>query len=331
MERRKDLDFAKGVGIILMVLGHCYSAENGTYILRGLYSFHMPLFFIIPGIVYGIYRRHTTDSAWNVAKKKVKRLLIPYFFFATATAIALCVLGRRTLEDFGTYMWRIVTLQGINAMWFLPCFLAVELIFIAANRTKRATACNAVIALAGMMAVCFPVLRQAAPGIQKVIIGSAFMSLGVLCAKIYTAPIKFPLWIGCVVLHLALAIPNDRVDMAYGIYGNPILYYVNGLLGTFVVIQGFACLEKSRLGSLIVWFGENSMIVLCTSSPVIEILRLMDYKLANSVLPSLGTAEGIILCALAMLMEVFIILFCNRYLSVLFGKKVLPVEKSFMK
>jgi len=54
MERRKDLDFAKGVGIMLMVLGHCYSAGNGTYILRWLYSFHMPLFFIIPGIVSGI-------------------------------------------------------------------------------------------------------------------------------------------------------------------------------------------------------------------------------------------------------------------------------------
>lgn len=70
MERRKDLDFAKGVGIMLMVLGHCYSAGNGTYILRWLYSFHMPLFFIIPGIVSGIYRRHTTGSVWNVAKKR---------------------------------------------------------------------------------------------------------------------------------------------------------------------------------------------------------------------------------------------------------------------
>lgn len=191
MERRKDLDFAKGVGILLMVLGHCYSEGNGAYILRWLYSFHMPLFFIIPGIVYGLYRRHTTNTFWTITKKKAKRLLIPYFFFATMTAIALCVLGRRTLADFGAYMWRIVTLQGVNAMWFIPCFLAVELIFTAANRAKQASACNAVIALAGIMAVCFPVLRQAAPGIQKIIIGSAFMSLGVLCAKIYPSRSNF--------------------------------------------------------------------------------------------------------------------------------------------
>lgn len=321
MERRKDLDFAKGIGIILMVLGHCYSTGNGTYILRWLYSFHMPLFFIIPGIVYGIYRRHTADSVWNVAKKKAKRLLIPYFFFATATAIAFCVWGRRTLDDFGTYMWRIVTLQGINAMWFLPCFLASELIFLTANRAKHATAYNILIVLAGMMAVCFPVLREVAPSLQRIVIGCAFMSLGFLGAKIYTASFRLPLWLGCVACHLALAIPNVRVDLAYGIYGNPVLYYLNGLLGTFAAIQAFAYLAKYRLSRFIVWLGENTIIVLCTSNLVIEILRLIDYKLTDSVLPSLGTAEGICLCALVMLTEIFIILFCNKYLAVLCGRK----------
>lgn len=129
MERRKDLDFAKGIGIILMVLGHCYSEGNGTNLLCWLYSFHMPLFFIIPGIVYGTYRRPSTISFWNIVKKKAKRLLVPYFFFATITAVFLCILGRRTMDVFGTYMWRIVSLQGINAMWFIPCFLVSELFF----------------------------------------------------------------------------------------------------------------------------------------------------------------------------------------------------------
>lgn len=33
MERRKDLDFAKGAGIILMVLGHSFSVRNGEAVL----------------------------------------------------------------------------------------------------------------------------------------------------------------------------------------------------------------------------------------------------------------------------------------------------------
>lgn len=321
MERRKDLDFAKGVGIILMVLGHSYSAGNGEGILCWLYSFHMPLFFIVPGIVYGTYREKTQNSLWIIVKKKAKRLLIPYFFFATATAAFLCVLGRRGLDVFGSYMWRIVTLQGINAMWFIPCFLAAELFFIAANRTKRAVTYNALTALTGMAAVCFPILRGVLPGVQNIIIGTAFRSLGFLCARIYTTTIKFPLWLGCAVLHLVLAMMNDRVDLAYGVYENPILYFANGLLGTFVAIRVFTWLAKSRFCNVIVWLGENSIIVLCTSSMVIEVFRLMDYKLTNSILPSLGGAEGIILCAAVMMAEVIMILFCNKYLWFITGKK----------
>lgn len=320
MERRKDLDFAKGIGIILMVLGHCYSAGNGERILCWLYSFHMPLFFIIPGIVYGVYRRHTKVSFWDVIKKKARRLLIPYFCFATITAIFLCVLGRNMLAMFGTYMLRIVSLQGINAMWFIPCFFGAELIIIAVNRTKHAQTYNTLIALAGIMAVFFPVLRGVSPSIQNIIIGSSFIAMGVLGGKIYTASIKFPLWLGCAALHLVLAMQNGCVDLAYGVYGNPVMYFVNGLLGTFVVIRAFAWLAESWLGKFVVWFGENSIVVLCTSSMVIEILRLMDYKLTNSMLPSLRDGEGIVLCILVIMAEILIIRFCNRYLWFITGK-----------
>ena len=50
MVKRVDyLDYAKGIAIILVVLGHIFSGGNiKTYI----YSFHMPLFFIISGYLF---------------------------------------------------------------------------------------------------------------------------------------------------------------------------------------------------------------------------------------------------------------------------------------
>ncbi len=134
MDRRKELDFAKGVGIVLMVLGHCYSAGNGENVLCWLYSFHMPLFFIVPGIVYS--KTQKNDGFLKIIIKKIKRLLVPYFFFATIIAMMLCIVGRKTIGDFVEYIWRIVTLRGINAMWFIPCFLIAELLFIAAAQAK---------------------------------------------------------------------------------------------------------------------------------------------------------------------------------------------------
>lgn len=40
------VDVAKGIGIILVVLGHNQSPD---YIIKFIYSFHMPLFFFLSG------------------------------------------------------------------------------------------------------------------------------------------------------------------------------------------------------------------------------------------------------------------------------------------
>ena len=46
-KRIEYLDYVKGFGILLVILGHVYTGDN--YIKIWLCSFHMPLFFIISG------------------------------------------------------------------------------------------------------------------------------------------------------------------------------------------------------------------------------------------------------------------------------------------
>ena len=43
------VDEAKGIGIILVMLGHCYLNWNFCF---WFYSFHMPLFFILSGYTF---------------------------------------------------------------------------------------------------------------------------------------------------------------------------------------------------------------------------------------------------------------------------------------
>lgn len=43
------LDKAKGIGIILLILGHLFTYKGLPYSL--IFSFHMPLFFFICGIL----------------------------------------------------------------------------------------------------------------------------------------------------------------------------------------------------------------------------------------------------------------------------------------
>ena len=82
-KRIEYLDVAKGLLIIMVVVGHAMEIINPThdnYLLKLIYSFHMPAFFIISGYLF--------DSAkWNVKGFKsylvnrINKLLIPCFFF----------------------------------------------------------------------------------------------------------------------------------------------------------------------------------------------------------------------------------------------------------
>lgn len=45
------IDIAKGIGILFVMLGHCLYSEESPIRLF-IYSFHMPLFFVLSGMTY---------------------------------------------------------------------------------------------------------------------------------------------------------------------------------------------------------------------------------------------------------------------------------------
>ena len=65
------IDFAKVLGIWLVVYAHTPKPLFGEHI----FSFHMPLFFMISGYLYKI--RNTKDELKHV----VRTLIIPYILF----------------------------------------------------------------------------------------------------------------------------------------------------------------------------------------------------------------------------------------------------------
>lgn len=52
--RIKTIDIAKGLGILLVVIGH--SMQTGSYPMRVIWTFHMPLFFFLSGFCYNQYK-----------------------------------------------------------------------------------------------------------------------------------------------------------------------------------------------------------------------------------------------------------------------------------
>lgn len=79
-KRLAHIDFLKGIGIILVLLGH-FPINGIMHML--IYSFHMPLFFFCSGLCF------KPRPIVQGFKKDVKSILIPYVFFASILVITL--------------------------------------------------------------------------------------------------------------------------------------------------------------------------------------------------------------------------------------------------
>lgn len=88
MEYYDWIDVAKGIGIILVVIGHSFRDNMRIesvfceYIYQIIYAFHMPFFFAISGLTF--YQSFTKNNVnkKNLFIKKVKRLVVPAISYA---------------------------------------------------------------------------------------------------------------------------------------------------------------------------------------------------------------------------------------------------------
>ena len=70
------IDFAKGITILLVIVSHCVNGSHGGDLIRGLiFSFHMPLFFILSCMTFRC--SVDMDEFRKKSKKAAKHLLVP--------------------------------------------------------------------------------------------------------------------------------------------------------------------------------------------------------------------------------------------------------------
>ena len=82
MNRENWADYVKALAIWMMVFAHANLSNESISDFIG--TFHMPVFFLISG-----YFDKGNKDIWNVVKKNVKTILIPYFFFSIC-AFSIC-------------------------------------------------------------------------------------------------------------------------------------------------------------------------------------------------------------------------------------------------
>lgn len=133
-KRLLELDYAKAICIILVVMGH-YSIGHPWWwnvIHDVIYTFHMPLFLFASGYIYIAFKRDEPFKSFIL--RKFRRLMIPYFV-TSVTVITLKLLSQNNnLEvdnpvsffsylrilwypEAGYYLW------FVWALWWMFCIV----------------------------------------------------------------------------------------------------------------------------------------------------------------------------------------------------------------
>lgn len=114
--RNCHIDTAKGLSIVLVVLGHSYFSVMFPDVFGGLSLLRMPLFFFLAGIFFKPELKFST-----LVSKKSESLLKPYFSFLTLIIILEFLLkGEPLAAGLKDIMLGLGTQIPIPPMWFLP-------------------------------------------------------------------------------------------------------------------------------------------------------------------------------------------------------------------
>lgn len=127
------IDIAKGFGILLVVAGHTMSPVMTGYpvmekICQAIYMFHMPLFFLLAGLVCGKLLKAGRGERKSLLIGRAKRLLVPY-----ATWAVIYIPIKLLMEDQVRFeqapIWTV--LLGNNPagqLWFLYVLFLLSVI-----------------------------------------------------------------------------------------------------------------------------------------------------------------------------------------------------------
>ena len=293
-ENRIDwVDISKGLGIILVIIGHC--VYLGGLIHNWIFSFHMPLFFILSGI---FIRKIKLNS---FIKKRFLKLIIPYMIFCIIGLILTVIIPewREKLNIHGILADIYLGCPdniNVSSVWFLMALFFALIIFQLCLKLKK-IAPIAIILLSSvgfLMSYNKIAIVQLLPGGRMPLdIDVSLVALMFLAIGYYGKVVIFELIkilknriiiksILCVLLFVCsvfITILNGRVNIHELTFNNLVLYIFESCIGSFLIIliSDFLC-NLNNCKKIFLWLGKNSLKILGVQSLLIRLyIILIEY------------------------------------------------------
>ena len=293
LSRIKSIDIAKGIGILLVVLSHTNHTEPLSTLV---YSVHMPLFFIISGMMFNPEKYKTVKS---LLKKRFITMICPYVlinFFAVLLFVGTKVLNGTVsgapliFKTLGYNFSQIFIASTSHTMefnvptWFVMTLLLVEVIYYFICKCKN-NIVKFIIVLAIVVAGFFTSFETFPVDLTKYLpwnFSAALFSLGFYylgnisfnyikkylsrdkeienrtLILILSVPIATALW-------LPSAMLNGKITIGSQSYGTGILLYASGVFGTVIILAIASLIGKC---SFLEYCGKNSLYIMATHKVV---------------------------------------------------------------
>ena len=340
------IDIAKGIGIIFVVFCHVNFTPN---ILTMVYGFHMPLFFIISGLLFSKDKYARFEL---FLKRRLITLICPYvlfYIFCVISTFLLQIISEGfhigLVKEHARYFIQMIVASGgssavINEpFWFVLSLFAVEILYYFIVKIKRksiiAITC-AVLSFVGWFLQSDLILipNEYIPwNLDSSLFAIGFYAFGNLMGDKIKIGINYLnkrgcknwLCIGifslCILIYIPITVLNGKISIGSKILNNGFLLYISGIVGTIAVIAISIMLSKNRF---LRFCGRNSFYImsvhcLIRNAPLIIIYKILGlepydrYDLVDSLVPFVIVLSlSVVLVLMYSMLKIKCIHICNE-------------------
>ena len=268
MKRLNFIDTAKGICMLLIILGHCVGQTDiryNSFLITWIYSFHTTTFFIVTGMLMEHIKEYERPFAKSIISN-AKRLLIPYFVFQILYSIWYCV-----MNGFSNIKWLlsdILLLVGWNyASWFLlALFIAKILTLTIYKTTKKKPIIYLLMITMFLIALLLCKLELNTPlywiyqqGLRG-LLGLGFIFIGIIFYHYKEYLNKTNILIVSLCISLISSFANSIVSIFFLVIGNPFLYVISAISGAIFILS----LSHYIKNRFITFFSDESITAMGT-------------------------------------------------------------------
>lgn len=285
--RDTQLSVAKGICIMLMVIGHSGCPQ---FIRHFIYMFHMPFFFMAAG--YFMKPQESLHSYLNFSLKRVKKLYVPYLLCGFSLLIfhnLFYSIG--FLSDtysFKDFFWHASHMvfqmekheELFGAGWFfkdllLSSVIVSAVISLSKRRLDRSILCVYILIFVSVSFICrrvgafIPYLEM---DLSRLLFDCTFILTGILLRYLKIDYAKKSILLISLILLMAFScvVSKDIEILKYSAC-DQLPYFVGALSGILLILCVSYSLKSNRL---LAYMGDNTIIILSLHFLVFKFVTL---------------------------------------------------------